>query len=95
MPIGRTSCAGVDEHHTPVRRPKQAALRKLEKKIKNASYNFYFHTAPVRHKSRYGFYHWHIQVVPRLNISAGFELTTGMEVNNIFPEDAVKILNSK
>ncbi|PIR97803.1 MAG: hypothetical protein COT89_02740 [Candidatus Colwellbacteria bacterium CG10_big_fil_rev_8_21_14_0_10_42_22] len=73
----------------------QSSLRKLERKIKNANYNFYFHTSPVKNKKSYGFYHWHIQVVPRLNISAGFELTTGMEINSIFPEDAVKILNKK
>ncbi|MBU2101650.1 HIT domain-containing protein [Patescibacteria group bacterium] len=73
----------------------QTALGKLEKKINKANYNFYFRTSPVKDKNNYKFYHWHIQIVPRLNISAGFELTTGMEVNSIFPEDAVKILNSK
>lgn len=73
----------------------QSALIKLERKIEKTNYNFYIHTSPVKNKKKYEFYHWHVQVVPRLNISAGFELTTGMEVNSIFPEDAVKILNSK
>lgn len=70
----------------------QFALRQLEKTIKNVNYNFYLHTAPVKERNKYRYYHWHIQVVPRLNISAGFELTTGMEINPIFPEEAVAIL---
>ena len=70
----------------------QFALRRLEEKIKNVNYNFYFHTAPVKGKNKHSYYHWHIQVVPRLNVTAGFELTTGMETNPIFPEEAVAIL---
>ncbi|MDD5710786.1 MAG: DUF4921 family protein [Candidatus Colwellbacteria bacterium] len=70
----------------------QFALRHLENKIAGVNYNFYFHTAPVKERSRHAYYHWHIQVVPRLNITAGFELTTGMEINPIFPEEAVSVL---
>ncbi len=73
----------------------QVALTKLEGKIKNANYNFYFSTAPVKSKNQHTHYHWHIQVVPRLNISAGFELTTGIEINTILPETAVDILNNR
>jgi len=78
----------------------QAALKKLEKVAKNVNYNLYIHTAPTKHKKLYDFYHWHIQVIPReimprLGITGGFELTTGIEVNPILPEEAVKILNSK
>ncbi len=78
----------------------QAALLKLEKKVKHANYNLYIHTSPVKNKQLYGFYHWHVQVIPReiiphLGVTGGFELTTGIEVNPVFPEDAVKILNSK
>ncbi len=70
----------------------QFALQHLEKRIKGVNYNFFFHTAPVKERNRHSYYHWHIQVVPRLNITAGFELTTGMEINPIFPEEAVAIL---
>ncbi|MEX2054329.1 MAG: DUF4931 domain-containing protein [Candidatus Colwellbacteria bacterium] len=78
----------------------QAAIKKLDKRIKHANYNFYLHTAPVKHKKRYAFYHWHIEVVPRelrphLGMTGGFELATGIQINPILPEDAVKILNGK
>jgi len=78
----------------------QAALGKLEKVSKNVNYNLYIHTSPVKHKKLYSFYHWHVQVIPReitprLGVSGGFEFTTGIEINSVLPEDAVKILNSK
>ncbi len=81
-------------------RSMQTALKKLEGRIKHPSYNFYIHTAPTKHKDRYSFYHWHVEVVPRelkphLGMSGGFELSTGIEVNPIRPEESVKILNGK
>ncbi len=69
-------------------------LKKLEKKIRNIAYNFFIHTAPLKEKEKYRFYHWHIEVVPQLNISAGFELSTGIEVNVVEPEKAALILKS-
>jgi UDPglucose--hexose-1-phosphate uridylyltransferase len=70
----------------------QFSLNSLEKKIKGINYNFYLRTAPVKNRNKHTYYHWHIQVVPRLSITAGFELTTGMEINPIFPEEAIAIL---
>ncbi|MEJ2242168.1 MAG: hypothetical protein P8Y18_08510, partial [Candidatus Bathyarchaeota archaeon] len=34
------------------------------------------------------YYHWHLEVYPRLSIWAGFEKSTGMFINVISPEDA-------
>jgi len=78
----------------------QKGLLKLEKVAKNVNYNFYIHTAPSKDKKNHAFYHWHIQVIPReitprLGITGGFEVTTGVEINSVLPEDAVKVLNAK
>ena len=78
----------------------QGALKKLDRKIKHANYNFYLHNTPTKHKDRYSFYHWHIQVVPRelkphLGMTGGFELATGIQVNPVRPEESVKMLNSR
>lgn len=78
----------------------QGALRKLEKKIPHVNYNFYIHTAPAKDKKSYTAYHWHVQVIPRevtphLGMTGGFELATGIEINSVLPEDAVKVLNGK
>lgn len=70
----------------------RTVLRKLEKNLHDPDYNFYIHTAPMKHKERYGFYHWHIEVVPRWNTPAGFEYDTGMMINVVDPNVAAKIL---
>jgi UDPglucose--hexose-1-phosphate uridylyltransferase len=70
----------------------QYGLKKIEKNLKDPDYNFFIHTAPIKNKERYKMYHWHIEIVPKIDISAGFELSTGMEINVVDPDDAVKLL---
>jgi UDPglucose--hexose-1-phosphate uridylyltransferase len=38
------------------------------------------------------YYHWHIEVYPKLAIWAGFELSTGMYINTVTPESAAASL---
>ncbi|MCL5017556.1 MAG: DUF4921 family protein [Patescibacteria group bacterium] len=68
------------------------SLKKLSKNLKDPDYNFFIHTAPVKNKIRYGHYHWHIEIIPKTTIRAGFELGTGVEINIVNPDDAAKIL---
>lgn len=70
----------------------QVALRRIERKLNQPDYNFFIHTTPVRERRKYRNYHWHVEVVPKTNISAGFELSTGIEINVVNPDDAAKIL---
>lgn len=72
----------------------QTVLRKIKNKLNDPDYNFFIHTAPVREKKKYHYYHWHIEILPKFNISAGFELSTGIEINVIDPEEAAKILKN-
>ncbi len=67
-------------------------LNKIKKELNDPDYNFFIHTAPVFDKIKSPHYHWHIEVIPRSNISAGFELETGVEINSVFPEEGAKIL---
>jgi len=70
----------------------QNALRMLEGKMKNVDYNFFIHTAPVRDKEKLSYYHWHIEIQPKISISAGFELSTGIEITVVDPDDAAAFL---
>lgn len=72
----------------------QNALQRLEKKLHDPDYNFLVHTAPVKDKKRHHHYKWHIEIIPKLNIDAGFELGTGIEINTVDPDDAARILRS-
>ena len=72
----------------------QATLKKIKKNLKDPDYNFFIHTAPIKNKENYKHYHWHIEIVPKMNISAGFELSTGVEINPVDPDEAVKLLRN-
>jgi len=60
-------------------------LRNILKKLKtiNASYNFVLHYAPKGKDL-----HFHIEVMPRISILAGFELGSGDLINTVSSEEA-------
>lgn len=66
-------------------------FKKIYDKLNNPSYNFFIHTASLFDNSS-ECYHWHIEILPRISIWAGFELGTGIEVIVISPEKAAKTL---
>ncbi|MFH1551285.1 MAG: DUF4931 domain-containing protein [bacterium] len=69
----------------------QKALSKIYKALDDPSYNFYFHTAPSDDGS-YENYHWHLNILPKTSIWAGFELGAGIEISTIEPEKAAEFL---
>jgi UDPglucose--hexose-1-phosphate uridylyltransferase len=66
-------------------------LRRMQIALDDPAYNLTFFGAPRRHADEPDFV-WHIDIVPRLEIQAGFELATGMAVNSVLPEDAAEAL---
>ncbi len=72
----------------------QKAIEKLDKGLNSPDFNFYLHTSPCDGKD-YPHFHWHIEILPRLNIWAGFEISTGIEIVTISPEDAAEYLKEQ
>ncbi|MBI4160273.1 DUF4921 family protein [Candidatus Wolfebacteria bacterium] len=72
----------------------QRSLARIEKKLNDPDYNFFIHTAPVANKSRFSHYHWHIEILPKTNIWAGFELGTGIEIVGVDPDQAARLLRN-
>jgi UDPglucose--hexose-1-phosphate uridylyltransferase len=70
------------------------AVRKLSEGLNNPDFNFYIHTAPCDGRD-YPHYHWHIEILPKLNTWAGFEISTGIEIITMSPEEAASFLRSK
>lgn len=70
----------------------QAVLAKLHRGLHNPDYNFFLHTAPVRGGNQFEHYHWHIEILPKTAIWAGFEIGTGIEISTIAPETAAAFL---
>ncbi|MBI2944753.1 MAG: galactose-1-phosphate uridylyltransferase [Candidatus Wallbacteria bacterium] len=63
----------------------------MGRQLDDPPYNFMIHTAPVSHTAR-EYYHWHIEIIPRLTRVAGFEWGSGFYINPVPPEDAARQL---
>ncbi len=70
------------------------ALRRIRTGLKDPSYNFFIHAAPTISEGSYEWYHWHIEILPKTAVWAGFEIGTGMEILTIAPETAAEFLQS-
>ncbi len=66
-------------------------VARLEALLQNPAYNLIIHTAPLVEASN-GFYHWHIEMIPKLTSVAGFEWGTGFYINPTPPEAAAGFL---
>jgi UDPglucose--hexose-1-phosphate uridylyltransferase len=62
-------------------------LLRMKLALKDTSYNFIIHTSPMDYRERAD-YHWHIEVMPRMGRTAGFEWGTGFYLNQTPPEIA-------
>jgi len=72
----------------------QQVLRKMHTRLGDPDYNFFIHTSPMQDKERYSMYHWHVEIIPKVTRNAGFEFSTGVEINDVDPDDAAALLNS-
>jgi UDPglucose--hexose-1-phosphate uridylyltransferase len=64
----------------------KSTLGALKNLVNDPPYNYGIHLAINKDASDY--YHWHLEVYPRLSIWAGFEKSTGTYINTITPETA-------
>jgi len=66
-------------------------LGKIYTSLKDPDYNYVINSAPV-HEKGIEYYHWHMQILPRITAVAGFELGSGIYINTVIPEAAAKFL---
>lgn len=64
---------------------------KIEAAVDRPAYNYIIHTAPLDMPEQQH-YHWHIEIIPRLTKTAGFEWGTGFYINTVPPEEAASFL---
>lgn len=68
----------------------KACFKALKNVVNDPPYNYGFHMIIGKEAEKY--YHWHLEVYPKLAIWAGFEKSTGMYINTVTPETAAKSL---
>ena len=66
-------------------------LGRLDAVLDHPAYNYVIHTSPVPEASN-DYYHWHLEIMPKLTKLAGFEWGTGFYINPTPPEESAKFL---
>jgi UDPglucose--hexose-1-phosphate uridylyltransferase len=88
-----------DSHFEDLQKPEAFNLSKIVKlimtKIRIAlddpPFNYILHNSPLKEPSL-PYYHWHIEIMPKLSKIAGFEWGTGFYINPTPPEEAAQFL---
>ncbi|MEW5946408.1 MAG: galactose-1-phosphate uridylyltransferase [bacterium] len=62
-------------------------LKRLDMLMGFPPYNYLIHTSPCNVEFEV-FYHWHLEIIPRLTKVAGFEWGSGFYINPMTPEEA-------
>ena len=66
-------------------------LRRMNRALRFPPYNLLIHSAPLAEPAG-EYYHWHVEIIPKLTKIAGFEWATGFYVNPTAPEEAAQVL---
>jgi len=69
----------------------QRTLRQIDKALDRPPYNMLIHTSPFKEETN-EYYHWHIEIKPKLASTAGFEWGSGFYINPTPPEEAAKFM---
>jgi UDPglucose--hexose-1-phosphate uridylyltransferase len=69
----------------------KALLARVNRALESPSYNLVVHSSPFAEETS-EFYHWHVELMPRLTKVAGFEWGTGFYINPTSPEEAAQVL---
>jgi UDPglucose--hexose-1-phosphate uridylyltransferase len=93
--LPRRHCSHFEDSDVPTFRNlgwvMPVVLREMDKVLEHPAYNFMIHTAPLQ-DGDLPYYHWHIELIPKLTRVAGFEWGTGFYINPTPPEEAAKFL---
>jgi UDPglucose--hexose-1-phosphate uridylyltransferase len=68
-------------------------LSRLDEGLNYPDYNYYIHTAPFGNECD-PYFHWHIEILPRLMPITGLEWSSELYYNSTPPEDAANFLRS-
>lgn len=68
------------------------ALNKLNKALNFPPFNYWIHTLPHHHQEATDYYHWHLEIAPRVSKFGGYEMGSGMVIDVASPESSAEFL---
>jgi UDPglucose--hexose-1-phosphate uridylyltransferase len=66
-------------------------LKRLAARFHGPALNYFVHTDPLQEPEN-SYYHWHLEILPKLQYVAGFEWGSGVYMNSLAPEEAARLL---
>jgi UDPglucose--hexose-1-phosphate uridylyltransferase len=69
-------------------------LTMLDTTLHNPALNFYIHSLPTTSEGA-DYYHWHLEIAPRVSKYGGFEIGGGTIIDIVSPEQAAGFLTGK
>jgi UDPglucose--hexose-1-phosphate uridylyltransferase len=69
----------------------KSVLLRMERTLERPAYNMIIHSSPFSEDTA-EYYHWHLELIPKLTRVAGFEWGTGFYINPTSPEEAARVL---
>jgi UDPglucose--hexose-1-phosphate uridylyltransferase len=80
-----------DKEYWNLGRTVKEMLQLLRAGLNDPHFNYIIHTLPAE-KNHRQYYHWHLEIIPRLTRVAGFEWGSGFYINPTAPEVAAEFL---
>ena len=71
----------------------KTVLTRFDRTLESPAYNMIVHSSPFSEETG-DFYHWHVELIPKLTRTAGFEWGTGFYINPTSPEEAARVLRN-
>jgi UDPglucose--hexose-1-phosphate uridylyltransferase len=68
-------------------------MARLDRALEVPPYNLIIHSAPFSEDAA-AFFHWHVELMPRVARLAGFEWGSGFYINPTSPEEAAEVLRA-
>jgi UDPglucose--hexose-1-phosphate uridylyltransferase len=72
----------------------KTVLMRMNKALESPDYNLIIHNSPFSETQANDYYHWHLELMPKLTRTAGFEWGTGFYINPTSPEEAAQVLRN-
>lgn len=66
-------------------------LIRLDRTVGNPPFNYFIHSDPI-HEDENDYYHWHLEILPKLVRIGGFEWGSGSYINPVTPEESARLL---
>jgi UDPglucose--hexose-1-phosphate uridylyltransferase len=68
------------------------AISKLNKALNFPPFNYWIHSIPCNGQEAADYYHWHLEIAPRVSKFGGYEMGSGIVIDVVSPEIAAEFL---